>query len=187
MNKLTFNRFIEFLNSKNLKHPIKVPKYLNGFAFVRTTNFFDDKYSDFCLIYRNGVFIDIFACSTRAGKYWVYNPVTYGGIKGVAVLLDGLYPKTWWAVHTYRFGFYSIELQQVRNVRVARDGNKNDVIDISNIQEGLFGINIHIGGTFLSNVDRWSAGCIVIPKDQYDLFTKYIQIGSLYDGYLITL
>ncbi len=186
-NKLTYKRYLEFIESKCKSKDLEYLKFLNGFFLIRTTKNFDDKYSDFCFYIENGVKKEIFACTTRAGKFWVYNPITYGGLTGVAVLKEGYYPKTWKAVYTYRFGFKSIELIQVRPVIVGRDNNRNNLIDYSQTQEGYFGINLHIGGLYTQLVHQWSAGCIVIPKEQYPTLESMLEIGKLYDIYLISV
>jgi hypothetical protein len=186
-NKLTYKRYLEFIQSKTSKDDLENPKYLNGFFLIRTTKFFNDKYSDFCFYVEGGIKKEIFACTTRAGKFWVYNPITYGGLTGVAVLKEGYYPKTWQAVLTYRFGFKSIELLQVRPVIIGRDGNRNDVIDYTNMQEGYFGIDLHIGGLYTQIVHQWSKGCIVIPQEQYPTLENMLELGKLYDIYLVSL
>jgi hypothetical protein len=185
-NQLTHKRYLEFIQSK-ASEKLNFPKYLNGFFLIRTSEKFDDKYSDFCFFVENGVRKEIFACTTRAGRFWVYNPITYGGITGVAVLKEGYYPKTWQAVQTYRFGPKVTELLQVRPVIIGRDGNRNDVIDYTNMQEGYFGINLHIGGLYTQIVHQWSAGCIVIPQEQYPILENMLELGKLYDIYLVSL
>jgi len=57
-------------------------------------------------------------------------------------------------------------LQQVGNLTVYRDGNRDDVVDSdsSNEQTGVFGINIHRASSSNEShfVGRWSAGCQVL-------------------------
>lgn len=183
--KLTYQRLIEYLESKGktidqiLPKPNK-NKPLFGFIAIRTSKKFTDGYDDF-LLYINGYdLIEVFACTTKAGIYYVYNPITYGGLTGTAVLAPGEYLDTWECHWTYRVGYKSMELLQVKPVIIGRDGNRNDTIDYSNMQEGYFGINIHEGGTFLSKILRWSAGCIAVVSEHYKRFKSLMMIGRRY-------
>jgi hypothetical protein len=163
-----------------------VPNY-TGFLAIRTKGEFDNATTDFLLYFQNGKIAEIMPCSTRAGDFWVFNPITYGGITGTAVLAEGFYPQTWQATTQTRFGFRSVELVQIKPVKIWRDGNKDRKLDKSVSQTGMFGINIHTAG-WNNIVDRWSAGCIVVPKAFWDAFTaKHIKIGELYNLVLIEL
>lgn len=168
----------------------EVQKYsqdFKGFVAFRTLQTFNNQTTDYLLyVSQNKVDFDaLMPCSTRAGDFWVFNPVTYGGVTGVAVLAEGFYPRAWQASCQARFGFKSVEFLQIKPVTVWRDRNRNRQIDKTNPQTGLFGINIHTAG-WGNVVDRWSAGCIVVPKAYWDTFTaKYIQIGELYDLLLL--
>jgi hypothetical protein len=57
---------------------------------------------------------------------------------------------------------------QVKEMKVYRDNNKNQILDYSqaSIEEGLFGINIHRTNplAFAKNVYKWSAGCQVFQR-----------------------
>ncbi|GAB4129576.1 MAG: hypothetical protein Fur0027_14530 [Raineya sp.] len=159
-----------------------------GFVAFRVKQAFDNQTTDF-LLYVDDVndakFDALMPCSTRAGDFWVFNPVSYGGITGVAVLAEGYYPRAWRATWQTRFGFKSVELLQVQPVKIWRDGNKDRRIDKTQSQIGYFGINIHTAG-WGNIIDRWSAGCIVVSKKQWDSFVeKKIKIGELYDMLLI--
>ncbi len=165
----------------------KHSKEFRGFVAFRTLQAFNNQTTDYLLYVSNNEvdFNALMPCSTRAGDFWVFNPITHGGITGVAVLAEGFYPKTWQASYQTRFGFKSVELLQIKPVKVWRDGNRNRQIDKTNPQVGLFGINIHTAG-WGSVIDRWSAGCVVVPKVNWDAFTtEYIQIGELYDLLLL--
>ena len=65
-----------------------------------------------------------------------------------------------------KHGSYEALVQTGATVRVARDGNLDDVADAdpSGVQEGWFGINIHHAGTDSTNVEKWSAGCQVFKR-----------------------
>jgi len=162
----------------------KTENYKGLLAF-RCKEVFDNLATDFLLWIENGKIADIVTCSTRAGNFYVYNPISYGGITGTAVLKEGYYPKTWLGSWQTRFGFRSFELLQVKPVTVYRDGNRNTRIDRDTVQTGMFGINIHTAG-WNNIIDRWSAGCLVVPKSQWDTFAnKHLKAGELYDLLLI--
>lgn len=189
-NRLTLNRLVEVLSSNEKSVEDFIPKKgdpLYGFVAIRTDKNYTDKYSDFLLHIQGYELLNVYACTTKAGRYYVYNPITYGGITGTAVLAPGTYYNTWQCQLTYRFGFKSKELFQVKPVKIGRDGNRNNKIDYTNIQEGFFGINIHIGGVFLSPVWNWSAGCIVVPKEQWFILEPELIINGFYDLRLIEL
>jgi hypothetical protein len=166
-------------------------KYLlpnfEGFVCIRCSEVFDNRASDFALYIQNQEIKEVLPCTTRAGHYFVYNPISYGGITGTAVLAEGLYPKAWKGIVTSRFGFSSPELMQVRPVKIFRDRNKDLKIDREVTQEGLFGINMHTQGAIFS-VDNWSAGCITVPSWAWaGWFNIHFQLGKLYDLYLINI
>jgi len=158
-----------------------------GFLAVRSKQIFDNLTTDFLLYLENSKIVEVLPCGTRAGNFWVYNPITYGGITGTAVLAEGYYPKTWLASIQTRFRFRSVEFLQVKPVKIWRDGNRNKAIDKSTSQTGMFGINIHTAG-WDNIVDRWSAGCLVVPKTYWDAFTaKHVKIGEHYSLILVEI
>jgi hypothetical protein len=70
-------------------------------------------------------------------------------------------------------------LKQQKPVKVYRDKNKDMTFDETNIQEGLFGINIHRSNpkTESEFVENWSEGCQVFKavKD----FNEFMKICNL--------
>lgn len=158
----------------------------NQFVFLRTQNQFDNKFSDWFIIYDSGIKY-AFPCSTRAGDFWVFNPISYGGITGTAVLAEGQYENAWQCTWQTRFGFRSLEFIQIKPVKIWRDGNKNRQIDKITTQTGLFGINLHTAG-LSTLVDRWSAGCIVVPSQFWkQIETLDFKVNGLYSGSLIEI
>ncbi|GAB4126262.1 MAG: hypothetical protein Fur0027_07250 [Raineya sp.] len=156
------------------------PNYTGLFAVRCVENEFDNIASDYLAWVQNGELQGVVACSTRAGKFWVQNPITYGGITGTAILAEGFYKDTWLGSWQTRFGFRSFELLQQKPVKIYRDGNRNKTLDRHTTQTGLFGINIHTAG-WNNLIDRWSAGCIVVPKAEWDRFVAlYLQAGLWY-------
>lgn len=88
------------------------------------------------------------------GEGGVYKPLTAGGlnvstgqqeyIKGVAVLKEGQYQKTYQFIDSYVSQLYYPYFYQVAPVDVYRDNIINDYIDRNSpVHRGLFGINLH--------------------------------------------
>ncbi len=160
-------------------------KHYTGLLAIRCKDEFDNLATDFLAWIEKGSIANVVTCSTRAGNFYVYNPISYGGITGTAVLKEGYYPKTWLGSWQTRFGFRSFELLQSKPVIIYRDGNKNTKLDRDITQTGMFGINIHTAG-WNNLIDRWSAGCLVVPKSEWDIFANlYLKAGQLYDLLLL--
>jgi len=161
-------------------------KYYTGLFAVRCKDDFDNQSTDFLAWIEKGAIAGVVSCSTKAGNFYVYNPISYGGITGTAVLAEGYYKQTWLGSWQTRFGFRSFELLQSKPVKIFRDGNKNKKIDRSLTQTGLFGINIHTAG-WNNIIDRWSAGCLVVPKQEWDLFARlYLEADKWYDLLIVS-
>jgi len=111
--------------------------------------------------------------TTDPGQYWIDNPINSKG--GTAILVPDQY-----------LGVYKIDLhnskykalcQRYGNVRVYRDGNKDDVYDYdrNTIQKGYFGINIHRSSAYkpTNYINKYSAGCQVFSDpDDFDDFME---------------
>lgn len=107
--------------------------------------------------------------TTDPGLYWLHNPMR---TEGTAIVVPGQYPKLW-KIGAHK-GYKAF--QQVGNVKVYRDRDRDDELDFSpeSIQEGMFYINGHAsdpnpwdkhdksreGG----DVNKWSAGCQVFAN-----------------------
>ena len=104
--------------------------------------------------------------TTDPGKFTLKNPTVYGSKKGTAIVCEGQY------LGAYRLdmhrGRYIALCQRNGPVKVYRDNNRDDVIDMDpdTIEQGFFGCNIHKAGTNSKNVDRWSAGCTVFARSK---------------------
>ena len=106
-----------------------------------------------------------YKCTTDPGTHWVENIMREDG---VAILKPGQYRGS----HKIRLhqGKYEA-LGQKKPVLVYRDDNRDNNYDLleENVQEGLFGINIHRAtgkkGGKSTRVDKWSAGCQVIADN----------------------
>ena len=114
-----------------------------------------------------------FDCTTDPGKHWVENVLNEAG---VAILKPNQYRSS------HKIGLHQGKyeaLRQQKPVQVYRDNNTDGTYDMleENIQEGIFGINIHRGtkweGKKSTQIDKWSAGCQVIAaNDDFRLFME---------------
>ena len=105
-----------------------------------------------------------FSATTDPGSHWEKNLLNKDG---VAILVPNQYRSS----HEIRKhqGKYEA-LCQKKPVKVYRDNNKDGKYDMleENIQEGIFGINIHKAGSRVegsTQIDKWSAGCQVFSKE----------------------
>lgn len=116
------------------------------------------------------LFDDLLSISYKENSKWVYEEwaiTTDPGKRamlevknptGVARLVPGQYRGA------YSLGLHKGKyeaLRQVKPVKVYRDPDKDMVYDENKIQEGLFGINIHMAGENSTLVENWSEGCQV--------------------------
>ena len=115
-----------------------------------------------------------FFCTTDPGKYWVENVMNESG---VAILKPNQYRSS------HKIGLHQGKyeaLRQSKPVQVYRDNNLDECYDLNeeNVQEGVFGINIHRAtkyeGRKSTQIDKWSAGCQVIAAN--DDFTLFMEI-----------
>lgn len=117
-----------------------------------------------------------FQATTDPGSHWEENLLNK---KGVAILKPGQYRGS------HKLGLHQgkyLALKQQKPVKVYRDNNRDGKYDLleENIDEGIFGINIHratgkAGGKSV-RVDKWSAGCQVIAaNDDWHVFLDICQ------------
>ena len=114
-----------------------------------------------------------FDCTTDPGKHWVENIMRK---EGVAILKENQYRGS------HKIGLHQGKyeaLRQQKPVQVYRDNDLDSNYDLleENIQEGIFGINIHRAtkweGKKSTQIDKWSAGCQVIAaNDDFRLFME---------------
>ena len=144
----------------------------NGETGTEVTNKFDDFLT---LSYKvNGEWnYHCFDATTDPGKHWVENIMRK---EGVAVLKENQYRGS------HKIGLHQGKyeaLRQQKPVQVYRDNDLDGNYDLleKNIQEGIFGINIHRAtkweGKKSTQIDKWSAGCQVIAaNDDFRLFME---------------
>ena len=144
----------------------------NGETLNEVTNKFDDCIT---LSYKkDGEWqFHCFEATTDPGKHWVENVLNESG---VAILKENQYRGS------HKIGLHQGKyeaLRQQKPVQVYRDNNLDECYDLNeeNIQEGIFGINIHRAtkweGKKSTQIDKWSAGCQVIAaNDDFRLFME---------------
>ena len=144
----------------------------NGETLNEVTNKFDDCIT---LSYKkDGEWqFHCFEATTDPGKHWVENVLNESG---VAILKENQYRGS------HKIGLHQGKyeaLRQQKPVQVYRDNNLDGCYDLNeeNIQEGIFGINIHRAtkweGKKSTQIDKWSAGCQVIAaNDDFRLFME---------------
>jgi hypothetical protein len=74
--------------------------------------------------------------------------------------------------------------RQIEPMKIYRDGNKDNVINQGLQTTGLYGINLHRGGLG-SIIERWSAGCMVVPDKYWSVWAKMFPNGYVMDFVLI--
>lgn len=151
-----------FTSSKG--YDVNIVGVRNSATEGRITNKFDDKIT---LSYKdlNGKWkFHCFDCTTDPGIYWAENLLNPNG---VAILKPGQYRGS------HKIGLHQGKyeaLRQKKPLKVYRDGDKDKEYDLieENVQEGVFGINIHKAGGRVdgsTQIDKWSAGCQVFSKE----------------------
>lgn len=159
------------------------------FVWFRTDQALDNKFADVCIRFNGGVADMIMPCSTVPGDFYIFNPLTVGGITGAAIACEQQQIKShkfvtsgnWkslWLGAPYFF--------QSGAVEIYRDGNKDRVINKNIKTKGHYGINFHRAGLG-SFVDNWSAGCQVVADAIWYEAIKIFKAGELYNYTLIEL
>lgn len=157
---------------------------LNIFG-VRTKNKVADSFDDWIGVAyineKNEQVCEAFRATTDAGTYWLKNPMKKNG---TALLVPNQY------LRAYRFGYHRgqyLALLQVKEMKVYRDNDKNQILDYNEatIEEGLFGINIHRTNplAFAKNVYKWSAGCQVFQRtSEFNYFMELCKKHKKFYG-----
>ena len=173
-----------------IREQITARKYrmpVDGLVWLRTDMVFSNKFDDFVVCYKAGRIVYVAPASTTAGDFYVYNPLTVGGVTGTAVAIPQQVTnshrfvtssswKTLWLGAPY--------FQQVLPITIQRDGNKNNRVDGVTRQFGLFGINFHRAGVG-NFVNKWSAGCQTVPDKDWFEIVKRFNPGQLIDFTLL--
>ena len=116
--------------------------HLNLFGIrspTRESNKFDDMLG--CAYTENGIWkVHHWPGTTDPGTYWLEHP---SRVEGTAILVADQYKDTW-KIDLHN-GKYEALCQRAGKVRVYRDADKDDVLDMdmNTIASGWFGINLH--------------------------------------------
>jgi len=164
-------------------------KPVNDLVWIRTDQSFDNKFSDYVVRFSNSIADMIMSCSTTPGDFYIFNPLTVGGITGAAVACE----QQVLASHTFKTSgnWKSLWLgapyfMQTGSIEIYRDGNKDRKLDKTTKTRGWYGINFHRAGAG-SFVDNWSAGCMVVPDARWFEAIKIFQANQLINFTLIEL
>lgn len=185
--KMSLSAVQQFVSDEITKRSWVQPK--TEFVWIRTDQVLDNKFSDICIRFNGGNADMIMGCSTVAGDYYIFNPLTVGGITGAALACEQQ------QINSHKYvsspNWKSLWLgapyfHQVGAVEIYRDGNKDRKLDKNIKTKGFYGINFHRAGLG-SFVDNWSAGCQVVADNSWFQAIKIFQMNQLYNFTLIEL
>lgn len=185
---MTYQQLKKKVEDKGFKFFDKGSYNLN-IIYFRNNNVFTDKYTDTLYIaFKNGIVETLFEapCSTKAGSYYVKNPITYLGIKGTAVMKEGQWEGCYQFIDNNSW-LNTPYLKQIKPISIWRDGIIDGDIDEQNEQSGIFGINCHTAGDIKNIIYNWSAGCLVTPKEKWLQAINIIREGSKRYGNIFTV
>jgi hypothetical protein len=154
----------------------------NNMVELRMSGEFTDRFSDLNLIISTNKCVAIIPWTTKAGRYWVNNPLTVGGITGTGVVKEGQMLDSYifhdsgkrkWGNRGY--------FKQVKPINVYRDGNKDNTLDkdVVKVAPSWYGFQIHPMGKGY-RIWNWSSGCRGCSKalwEQYIL--RYFKNGQV--------
>ena len=161
-------------------------------VWLRYDKTYNNKFNDFCALYYRGELEKVYFCTTTPGDYWVYNPVTVGGITGVATLCEQQVVNSHKWVENDNWNTLWLGMpyaKQVKDVDVYRDGNKDGNFDRLTKYRAIWwqsGINFHQMGAGTINWN-WSAGCLGMAKKDWDFVVRYFDNDDLLTLTLIEL
>jgi len=161
--------YVWFEDEANKGFDVNIVGIRNASTGQTVTNLFDDTLT---ISYKeNGQWkFHQWPATTDPGKKGV---MEYHNAAGVARLVEGQYRGSHQiGLHQGRYE----ALRQAKNVKVYRDANRDMVYNESQIQEGVFGINIHKAGADSTYVENWSEGCQVFKKSaDFDAFMTIVR------------
>lgn len=164
-------------------------KPVNDLVWIRTDQSFDNKFADYVVRFNNRIADMILPCSTTPGDFYIFNPLTVGGITGAAVACEQQ------VIGSHKFvtsgNWKSLWLNapyfmQVGAIEIWRDANKDRKLDKVVKTRGWYGMNWHRGGIG-HFVDDWSGGCNVVPDLRWFEAIKIFQRNQLINFTLIEL
>jgi len=175
--------------AKKLYKARKFKWHQKDLIWLRMSDEFTDKFSDYCLTVCWGKVVRISNATTKPGDYWITNPVTVGGITGAGIQLEGqiigshkyIKGKNKWK----GFGYF----RQIKNIFVARDGNKDNILDreIITVAPKWYGFFMHAMGRG-NRIWNWSAGCLGLPLAQWKVnVDPYFEDGDIINDNIISI
>lgn len=147
-----------------------------GIRYPTPVNTFGD---ELCILYRNewnNWHFYAWPATTRPGSKALRMPTN---LKGTGILLPGQYPGAY-CIDKHK-GKYDALCQKLGPVRVVRDPNRDNIIDMDmdKVEEGIFGCNIHCALEDTVNVDEWSFMCQVFKKkSEFNRFMQLCKVGA---------
>lgn len=149
--------------------------------FNRTNEIFTDFFTDIGYVaYKEGGVEKVLSqpCSTKAGLYYVNNPITYQGVTGVAIVMPNQYRGVYQLVDDYVTWLSYPFFKQVKPMNYWRDPTKDTILEHLQPQLGQsFSTHYHRGsnvGVTGHHIYNWSAGCI-IQEEVY--FKKVVELA----------
>jgi len=149
--------------------------YNLNLIFERTSDIFTDFFTDNLYVaYKvNGVKTVLqVPCSTKAGLYYVNNPITYQGVTGTAVIVaPAQYRRVYTLVDSYTEWLSYPYFKQVKNMSYWRDADRDKDLDKTQFQVNQnFSTHFHRGSN--KNVTgqqiyNFSAGCIICEEPYF--------------------
>lgn len=176
--------------AKKLYKARKFKWHKKDLIWLRMSDDFTDKFSDYCLTICWGKVVRISNATTKPGKYWVTNPVRVGGITGTGIQLEGQIigshkyhakPKSKWGDAGW--------IEQIKNIFIARDGNKDNILDreIITVAPRWYGFFMHAMGRG-NRIWNWSAGCLGLPLAQWQVnVDPYFEDGDIINDNIILI
>jgi len=191
INELVKNKFKDIFDKKGYPFFERGNFNLNIIG-VRSKSKISNSFDDllYCIYKSRDIWqVKCFNITTDSGKHWLLNPLS---VKGCAILVPNCYQGCY-KLGKHK-GKYTALVQTGGRVRVYRDNNKDNIIDIDNttIERGYFGINIHKSKssnilTDNNGIDKFSAGCQVFHSiNEYDTFINLCQTSATYFGQYFT-
>lgn len=177
----TLTALHQYVKSNLEKRKWVMPK--DGLVWIRTDKNLTNTFDDFVAVYKSGLPVMALPCSTTAGDYSIFNPLTVGGITGTAVAMEQQIIGAHQFVTAANWKFLWLNapyFMQVLPITIYRDGNKNRLIDSHIKQFGLFGINFHRGGV-AATINGWSAGCHIVQDNMWFEVCKLFANGQRID------
>jgi len=171
MTNYSIDEIINVMQAKNYKIFDEGAYNLNLVGIRNTDDPNANTFNDlFCCFYKdetNNWQINYWACTTDPGLTIRVTPMNTKF--GTAILVPNQY-RAGWKIGTHAAGtaFAHLALRQNKPVKLYRDRDLDTELDfdVTDIQEGMYGINIHRASAWndAAEVNNWSAGCQVIQN-----------------------